>query len=288
MRYRRRLTAVASIVVLSVVVQVGPAAAQVITDLTYDLTALSEPELLVDWAAFGTGVRAGIRVTTAGETRYYTHSSLSLDNGEAFLMDVVCSGESMTADGDRGVRMWVRFRDATLPPGLSRHVEARLFREAGTYRVGLFGSPTDPIGSPFGSLPQDWTNAPDRLRVRIRHQEVAGVSTIFLVAENSSQWTPDLSRPLAPDATNSLSLPANGVNFPPMAVSSEFGFGNVVNGAYHADYESVRLIRSSGPDTVLPAPLGLNDIPTLGIPGIAMVAILLAISGWVLLIRFRP
>jgi hypothetical protein len=276
------------ITVLSVVIPAGPAAAQVITDLSYDLAALSEVELLLDWTAFGTGVRAGIAVTTTGDTRYYTHSGLSLDNGEAFLIDMVASAESLGADGERGARMWVRFRDAAMPPLVYRHVEARLFREAGTSRVGLFNNPSAPIAAYLGSLPQDWTNISDRLRVRIRHQEVAGVSTVFLVAENSSQWTPDLLGPLAPDATNTFGVAVNDASFPPLAASTEFGFGNAVAGTYSASYETVRIIRSSEPDTVLPAPLVLNNIPTSGWPGFAVFTILLAIGGWVLLIRPKP
>jgi hypothetical protein len=114
------------------------------------------------------------------------------------------------------------------------------------------------------------------------------VSTIFLVAENSSQWTPDLSGPLTPDATNTFSVLVDNTNFPPLAVAAEFGFGNVVSGTYYADYQTVRIIRSSEPDTVLPAPLALNDIPTLGWSGFAVLTILLALGGWVLLIRLKP
>ncbi|MFC2144224.1 hypothetical protein ACFLQM_00880, partial [Acidobacteriota bacterium] len=273
--------------VLSAVLPASPATAQVITDLTYDLAALSEPELLVDWTAAGLGTRTGIRVTTtAGNTRTYTHSSLTLDNGEAFLMDVLCSGEFLGADGDRGARMWVRFRDASMPPTLYRYVEARLYRDAGTRRVGLYNSSFDPVSAPLGSLPQDWTNTVDRLRVRIRHQEVAGVGTIIFEAENSSLWAPDLSGPLTPDATNTFSIAANGVNFPPISGSGEFGFGNFVAGGYYADYQHVRLIRSSEPDTVLPALLAV-DVPSLGVPGFAVLVMLFAIGGWVLLVRFR-
>jgi len=282
MRYRPLIVAVVLIVALSVMVPASPAAAQVITDLTYDLAALSEPELLVDWAASGTGVRSGIRVTTIGNFRTYTHSSLSLD-GEAFLMDTVFSGEALAADGDRGARMWVRFSDATLPPAQCRHVEARLVREGGSH-IRLFNSPG--AITPLASLPQDWTSATPRVRVRIRYQEVAGIPTIFFVAEDSTQWTPDLSGPLTPDATNTFSLPVNGTNFPPVAGLSEFGFGNFVLGTYYADYETVRIIRSSESDTVLPAAFALN-IPTLAAPGYALLVVLLAIGGWVLLARFR-
>jgi hypothetical protein len=264
-----------------------PTTAQVITDLSYDLAALSEPELLVDWNAVGTGTRAGIRVTTAaGEARSYTNTNLGLDNGEAFLMDGVISAESLSVDADRGARMWVRFRDATTPPFLVRHVEVRLFRETGTHRVGLFNDSLASVFASLGSLPQDWTNAADRLRVRIRHQEVAGISTIFLVAENSSLWAPDLSGPLTPDATNTFSLPVNNANFPPLSGSGEFGFGNFVAGDYYADYQHVRLMRSSEPDTVLPALVAV-DVPVLGAHGIAVLVFLFAIGGWVLLARLR-
>lgn len=285
---RRRTSFVVSvpIAVLVLVLSASPASAQVITDLTFDLTALSEPELLVDWVGAGTGTRAGIRVTTSGDTRYYTNSNLSLDNGEAFLMDIVFSGEATSADGERGARMWVRFRDPSLPPMQFRYVEARFFRDAGTNRVGLFNSPSALLGSPLASLPQDWTSTSPRLRVRIRYQEVAGVATIFLVAEDSTQWAPDLSGPLTPDASNTLSLPVDGVTFPSSPSSSEFGFGNVLPGSYFADYENVRIIRSSESDTVLPAAFDLA-IPTLGVSGTAVFVILLATNGLALLVRNR-
>jgi len=108
-------------------------------------------------------------------------------------MDTVFSGEALAADGDRGARMWVRFSDATLPPAQCRHVEARLVREGGSH-IRLFNSPG--AITPLASLPQDWTSATPRVRVRIRYQEVAGIPTIFFVAEDSTQWTPDLSGPL--------------------------------------------------------------------------------------------
>ena len=285
MLHRPLFIAVVWIIALSVMVPASLATGQVITDLTYDLGSLSEPELLVDWAASGTGVRSGIRVTTTGDFRTYTHSSLSLD-GEAFLMDTVFSGEALSTDDERGARMWVRFGDATLPPILRRHAEARLYREAGTVRIGLFNSSSAPTFSPLGSLPQDWTSTTPRVRVRIRYQEVAGIPTIFFVAEDSTQWTPDLSGPLTPDATNTFSLPVNGTNFPPVAGLSEFGFGNFAPGNYYADYETVRIIRSSESDTVLPAAFALN-IPTLAAPGYALLVVLLAIGGWVLLARFK-
>ena len=278
-------TVVVLIVVLSVMVPASRAAAQVITDLTYDLAALSEPELLVDWNAFGSGTRAGIRVTTAANTRYYTHTGLGLGNGEAFLMDVLLSGQVLLADGDRGARLWVRFRDASLPPTQYRHVEARLYRESGTVRLGLYNSSSAPISTPLGSLPQDWGSTSPRLRVRIRHQEVAGVPTIFFVAEDSTQWTPDLSGPLTPDATNTFSVPADNTNFPPTAGISEFGFGNYLLGSYYADYESVRIIRSSESDTVLPAAFAL-DIPTLDTWGLMLFTGLVAsVAVWILLRR---
>ena len=286
MWHRLQSISLVLIAVLSVFVPASPAAAQVITDLTYDLGSLSEPELLVDWAANGTGVRTGIRVNTSGDTRYYTNSNLDLNNGEAFLMDVVFSGETLGIDAERGARIWVRFRDATLPPMQWRHVEARLFRDAGSFKVGLYNSSTVSVFAPLGSLPQDWTSTSNRLRVRIRHQEVAGVSTIFFVAENSKLWEPALSGPLTPDATNTFIVPVNNITFPSSAGSSEFGFGNVVPDNYYADYETVRIIRSSEPETVLPALLAVN-IPVLGLPGIAVVVILLAIGGWILLVRFR-
>ena len=182
--------------------------------------------------------------------------------------------------------MWVRFRDATMPPLLYRHVEARLFREAGTYMVGLFNSSSAPVSASLGSLPQNWTSTVPRLRIRIRQQEVAGVPTIFFSAEDSTQWAPDLSGPLTPDATNTFTVPADNTNFPPVAGISEFGFGNFLAGSYFADYQSVRIIRSSESDTVLPAAFALN-IPTLGAPGYAVLAMLLAVGGWILLGRFR-
>jgi len=286
MRHRPLFNAAVWISVLSAGLPASLATAQTITDLTYDLVVLSEPELLLDWNAFGTGTRAGIRVTTVGDTRYYTHTGLGLDNGEAFLMDLVLSAELLGADGDRGARMWVRFRDATMPPLQYRHVETRLFRDVGTYRVGLFNSSSALISASLGSLPQDWTSTSDRLRVRIRHQEIAGVSTIFLVAENSSLWAPDLSGPLTPDATNTLSMPVNDLLFPPSAGSSEFGFGNFETGSYFADYETVRLIRSSESDTVLPAALAL-DIPTLDAWGLILLTGLMASVAVSILFRRR-
>jgi hypothetical protein len=107
-----------------------------------------------------------------------------------------------------------------------------------------------------------------------------------LVAENSSLWAPDLSGPLTPDATNTLSLPVNSTNFPPLSGSGEFGFGNFVAGAYFADYQTVRLIRSSESDTVLPALAGV-DVPALDVPGTLVLVILIAIGGWVFLMRIR-
>ena len=282
MRHRFLLTAKILIATLCTMVLANSVAAQSITDLSYKLGTLSEPQLLEDWAAHGDGTRAGIRVTTAaGMTRTYTHSSLTLD-GVAFLMDVLVSAEILTADENRGVSMWVRFSAATLPPGLVHHAEVRLYRETGTYKVGLFN--TDGAGTALASFSQDWTNAVDRLRIRIRYQEVAGVGTIFLVAENSSQWAPDLTEPLNPGPGNTLSLPVNGANFPGVAASGEFGFGNSVPGQYYADYESVRLMRSSEPGTVLPVS-SVASIPVLGISAYAALVILLAIAGWVFLRR---
>ena len=116
--------------------------------------------------------------------------------------------------------------------------------------------------------------------------EVAGAPTIFLVAEDSTQWAPDLSGPLTPDASNTLSVPVDGITFPPSPGSSEFGFGNFVAGDYYADYETVRIIRSSESDTVLPAALNLV-IPTLGVSGVAVLVILFATAGLALLVRSR-
>ncbi|MCW8985326.1 MAG: hypothetical protein OQK55_08285, partial [Thermoanaerobaculales bacterium] len=283
MRHRPLFIAVVWIGVFSAVSPASPATAQAITDLTYELAALSEPELLVDWTAAGLGTRTGIRVTSVGNTRTYTHSSLSLDNGEAFLMDTVFSGAAMGAAGERGARMWVRFRDATLPPGMYWIVEARFFEDGGGSRwVHLVDGSS---GSVIGALSQDWTEVSPRLRVRIRHQNVAGVPTIFFMAENSTQWTPDLSGPLTPDATNTLSIPLSLFS-PAFSGPGEFGFGNVVAGTYYTDVETVRLIRSSESDTVLPALLAV-DVPSLGVPGFAVLVMLFAIGGWVLLVRFR-
>jgi len=259
---------------------VSSAVAQVITDLAYELATLSEPELLVDWTASGSGVRSGVRVTTtAGNIRTYTHSNLDLDNA-AFLMDVVISAELLGVDEDRGARFWVQFSNTLTPPMHVTRAEIRLYREAGTYKVGLFNTG----GAALVSLSQDWTNAADRLRIRLRYQEVAGVGTIFLVAENSSQWAPDLTRPLSPGPGNTLSLPVNSANFPSFSGLSEFGFGNFVAGSYYADYESVWLIRSSDPSTLLPV-LPVPVIPTLRIPAYAVLVLLLAIAGRVFLLR---
>ena len=77
MRHRSPCIAGLWVVVLSAMLPAVPTTAQVITDLSYDLAALSEPELLVDWNAVGTGTRAGIRVTTAaGETATQTAATL--------------------------------------------------------------------------------------------------------------------------------------------------------------------------------------------------------------------
>lgn len=273
------LTAKVLIVILSVMIFASPATAQVITNLSYDLTSLTEPELLADWVGNGAGVRSGIRVTTAaGDTRTYTHSTLPVD-GEAFLMDTVVSAEGLGADIDRGVKIWVRFAEPTAPPVQVRHAEVRLYREAGTYLVGLFG--TSGAGTALGSLPQDWTSAADRLRIRIRYQEIAGVGTVFLEAENSSQWRSDLAGPLTPDSSNTFSVLVNGANFPAITGSSEFGFGNAVAGAYYADYQAVQLIRSSEPDTVLPVVRTPTvPVPVLKVSGYAVLVILLAIGGW--------
>jgi hypothetical protein len=286
MRHRTLFVVSVPIAVLFSVFSASPAPAQVITDLAYDLAAISEPELLVDWVGAGTGIRAGIRVTTSGDTRYYTNSNLVLDNGGAYLMDIVFSGEAIGADGERGARMWVRFRDPLLPPLQYRYVEVRFLRDAGTIRVGLFNSPSAPSASSLASLPQDWRSASPRLRVRIRYQEVADVPTIFLVAEDSTQWAPDLSGPLTPDASNTLSLPVDGTTFPPSPGSSGFGFGNFVAGSYYSDYEAVRIIRSSESDTVLPSAFDLA-IPTLGVFGIALLVALFATAGMALLVRHR-
>jgi len=260
-----------------------PAAAQVITDLTYALASLSEPELLVDWVANGAGVRSGIVITSTGNLRYYTHTRLGIDNGEAFLIDLVSSGAALAAAGERGARMWVRSRDATLPPGMYRSLEARFMEDgAGSRRVALVDGTN---GTEMGSLPQDWASTVPRLRVRIRQQEVAGTPTIFFAAEDSTQWTPDLSGALTPDGTNTLSMPLSSFS-PALAGSGEFGFGNFVAGTCYADYETVRIIRSSESDTVLPAAFALN-IPTLAAPGYALLVVLLAIGGWVLLARFK-
>ena len=78
----------------------------------------------------------------------------------------------------------------------------------------------------------------------------------------------------------------NRFSFFTSAGSSEFGFGNFVTGSYSADYQSIRLMRSSESDTVLPAAFAL-DIPTLGLPGYAVLVTLFAFAGWVILIRFK-
>ena len=122
--------------------------------------------------------------------------------------------------------------------------------------------------------------------MRIRYQEVGGVPTIFLTAQDSTQWTSDLSGPLTPNALNSLSLPVDNVSFPASSGSSEFGFGNFVAGAYSSDFENVRIIRSSEPDTFLPALLAAN-VPALSAHGVASLAMRFAIGGWTIRARWR-
>lgn len=287
MNHRLFLKSRVSLLFLSMMVITSSVTAQVVTDLTYDLTTLSEPELLVDWTASGAGSMAGIRVTTtAGQTRTYRHTSLDLDN-VAFLMDVVISAQSLGSDTERGARFWAQFSDPWIPPMLVRHAEVRLYRETGTYKVGLFN--TDTGGSALVSLSRDWTNTVDRLRVRLRYQEIAGVGTIFLVAENSSQWTPDLAGPMSPGPGNTLSLPVNSGNFPGFSGSREFGFGNAIAGAYYGDYQHVRLITSSDPGTELPVPSepATPGVPSLAIPGHVLLFVLLGVGGWVFLARPR-
>lgn len=122
MRRQSLFVVLVPIAVAFAVLSATPAPAQMITDLTYDLAALSEPELRVDWAASGTGARPAIRVTTtSGNTRYYTNSGLSLDSGEAFLMDAVLSAQELAANDERGARLWVRFRDVRILTAGEQH-----------------------------------------------------------------------------------------------------------------------------------------------------------------------
>jgi len=175
--------------------------------------------------------------------------------------------------------MWVRFRIPAMHPTQFWFVEIRFTRQGGAYRVDLVDGTN---GSIEGSLPKDWSVVAPRLRVRMRHQEMEGVRTIFLMVEDSTLWKADLSEPVSPDSTNTLSVPSSSFGSRP--ASAQFGFGNVISGVYNSDWEVVRVIRSSESDTFLPPPpIAAPTVPPTGT--LVLVMVLGATAG--LLLRSR-
>lgn len=227
----------------------------VITDLYYDMTTLSDAELETDWTRHDGGATRGeIQISSANNTLHYTNTNHDLTNNNTFLFDAVISGSALGSDGELGARMWAIFRHAGMPPATFYHPEIRFVRQSSAYRIDLVDGTNSSV---MASLNKDWTSVAPRFQVRLGHQQIGGIDYVVFQAEDSTLWYSN-GRLINPDATNSTSVPLSSFGIAPG--TGEFGFGNIISGVYHSEWESFRIIHSNEADTVLP-PMPSNNPP---------------------------
>jgi hypothetical protein len=254
---KRNLSAVANVWLLTLAAAVFsfPANAVVITDLSYDLAALSEAEFLNDWTESNTGPAAsktGINIQSSGDSIVFSQNSLDMSHGEAFLFDAVVSGSALAAaDGELGARMWVHFGVNGMPPATAYHSEVRFVKEASQYKINLVDGTN---GVTRASLVASWPDIVPRQRVVLRRQLVGGVDTIIFQVEDENLWDDVLLNPMVIDASNTISIPVLGNFAGAGSLGTPFGFGNVNSGVgnYYSEWERLRFIHSNEPDTLLP------------------------------------
>jgi len=203
---------------------------------------------LSSWTEVAGGAsRVGIKITSGGNTLHYTRNDLDIDNGKAFQIEAKFSAEGLGADGERGARMWVKFRDSGLPPGDVYNAELQMVREGGVNKLKLVDGNSNTVRA---SLTKDWTSTGDRLRVRIKRQKVSGTDYLILQAESSSSWD-DPTQPNNLNDGNSQAVALAG-NFSTAPDASQFGFGNFVAGNYFSEWDSVHVTAGGNADTILP------------------------------------
>lgn len=202
---------------------------------------------LSDWTSQGFGARLGISFESAGNIIYFYRHDIPVNNQKAFQIETVLSASGMSSDGERGVRLWVRFRDdgIGMPPSTVYHVELLLCRQGGAYFIGLY----DANGNLRAQLNKDWTTVSPRIRVRIKRQNIGGTDYIFLQSENSDIWD-NPSTPNILDGEDSKGVPLS--SFPIASGGSEIGFGHVVAGSYRSSWEYIHITTAADAYTVLP------------------------------------
>lgn len=251
-------------IVLTESAPVLAAPAAITHNLYYDLA--TDP--LSDWTIVNGGAyRTGIRIESTVNTLWYYRDDLDIDNHKAFQIEAVVSGSAMSADGELGARMWVKFRDDSMSPGECINIEVRFVQVCGGYQIDMMDGNT---GWLVARLDKDWTKTSPRLRVRIKRQEVSGQDYILLQSEESSSW----DDPAQPNNLNTINSQAVAVQFLTVAPGdSEIGFGNPVAGNYYSDWESVHITTASDLTTVLPywppkptAPILVHDDKGTGNP----------------------
>jgi hypothetical protein len=204
---------------------------------------------LGNWTKNGAGSRTSTHLQSNGNTIYFARTDLLL-NSVAFQVEAVVSADGLTADGERGTRLWARFWEPWLPPDMEYCVQIILTQVSGTCRLEL----ADGTGSTLAHLDKSWTSIAPRFRIRIKRQKVEGTDYIFLQSEPSSNWD-DPSHPNNLNDANSIVVAFSNLTPSSSSLSpgaSEIGFGNMIPGLYFSDWESIHITVANDLMTVLP------------------------------------
>lgn len=216
---------------------------------------------LSDWTSTGEGSRTGITIQSAGNALFYYRNDIPINNQKAFQLEAVLSASAMMNDGERGARMWIRFRDdgIGMPPLTVYSIELWLMRQGGAYLIGLTDGANN---SDKAQLDKDWTTASPRIRVRLKRQNIGGIDYIFLQSENSDIWDKP-STPNIIDGEDSKGVPLS--SFTITSGVSEMGFGNVLAGTYDSFWEYIHITTAADVFTLLPYWPPQPPAPTLTI-----------------------
>lgn len=234
----------------------------VINEVT-DLAAIpTDP--LTGWSAGGAGQRAGVAITSSGNTRTYARTDVNMADARAFLFEAVFHADSIDAAGERGARMWVKFIDPyapAFPPGDKiRHLEVRLFEDgAFNRRFALF----DAIGgAELASIDGNWADPANPFRVRIKRQWTEGPGGVFndyivFQAEPASAWDDPAGRNPEPDTLISHKILVSGLSSQDataVPAPNEIGFGNhsTPSGDFASRWQSVHVTGASAAAVLLP------------------------------------
>ena len=240
--------------VLMVVAVPAISNADVTENLFYDLAI---PGSLDTWQEIttggGTSFRSGIHLTSADRSIFYAQDFTALEDGNAWVVQAVLSTTLPPAppvgSTASGVGFAIDFRYPAMVGELFQ-VEVQFLRESNGDSVITLRDIEG--GVELARLDVDYSEDLPRFRVRVRWQQIGGTDYLFLEAEPSDSF-PVPGTAITDDPPNravvnmSVLIPANSSD--PAGVR----FGNLSPiGSYQSSWESVHLIFTDDPTTLLP------------------------------------